>query len=307
VNTLITIDSLASATGAPAADAAAAATATAAIPDEPPRELRFHRGIDPRRDVGALWRHRELIWRLAERDLRARYKQALLGAGWAVVTPLALMIIFTAVFSRVARFDTAGAPYFLFAYLGLVLWTLFSSTVNGGGLSLVTNAAILNKVYCPREVFPIAAMAVALADFAVASGVMVLVFAWAHTLPKATAPLALVFLLMLATFMVGLTLALSAVVVYLRDLRHVLPLALQIGLFATPVAWPLTIVPAHLRVPYAILNPLGVAIDGFRRSLVGHAAPDWGLAAVAGVTSLVVLAGGYALFKRVETGLADVA
>lgn len=286
---------------------ASAVPAAAALPDEPPRELRWRRRINLVQAVAGLVRHRELVWRLAERDLRARYKQALLGAGWAVVTPLALMVIFTAVFSRVARFDTGGVPYALFSYLGLVCWTFFSSSVSNGGLSLVNNAAIVNKVYCPREVFPIAAMGVAFADFAVGTGMCVLVFAVERTLPKPTAPLALLFLLIMAAFVVGLTLALSSVVVYLRDLRHVLPLALQIGLFATPVAYPLSIVPGRLRGLYVAVNPLGEAIDGFRRSLVGSQGIDWGLTAVAAVSATAVLLGGYLLFKRIETGLADVA
>ncbi len=285
----------------------APASTAAAVPDAPPKHLRYHRRINLRRDVGALLRHRELIWRLAERDLRARYKQAMLGAGWAVVTPVALMILFTALFTRVARFDTGGVPYALFAYIGLILWTLFSSGVNGGGLSLVSNAAIVNKVYCPREVFPIASLVVGCADFAVASGVLVLVFAWEHTLPKPTAPLALIFLAMLAAFLLGLTLALSSVVVYLRDLRHVLPLVLQIGLFATPVAYPLSVIPERFRVAYVAVNPLAEAIDGVRRALVGAGGIEWGLAAVAGASSLAVLLLGFLLFKRIETGLADVA
>jgi ABC-2 type transport system permease protein/lipopolysaccharide transport system permease protein len=287
--------------------AAVAEAPSRALPDEPPRELRFHRRINIPHAMRLLARHRELIWRLAERDLRARYKQAMLGAGWAVVTPIALMLIFTAVFTRVARFDTAGAPYILFSYLGLVLWTLFSSSISNGGLSLLNNAAILNKVYCPREIFPIAALAVAFADFVVALGVMVLVFLLAHTLPKPTAPLAVMYLAILAGFTVGLTLALSSVVVYLRDLRHMLPLILQVGLFATPVAYPITVIPSQWRVLYVIVNPMAEAIDGFRRCLVGSIGPDWGLTAVAATSSALVLLGGFLLFKRIETGLADVA
>lgn len=301
------IDSRTATAETPRGEHAPATASAPALPEEPPRHLRFRRRISLHRDVRLLLRHRELIWRLAERDLRARYKQAVLGAGWAVVTPVALMILFTALFTRVAHFDTGGVPYALYAYIGLILWTLFSSSVNGGGLSLVNNAAIVNKVYCPREVFPIAALGVACADFAVASGVLVLVFAWERTLPKPAAPLALLFLLILAAFMVGLTLALSSVVVYLRDLRHVLPLALQIGLFATPVAYPLSVIPERFRVAYVAVNPLAEAIDGVRRCLVGTAGVDWGLTAVAGTSSLLVLLGGFLLFKRVETGLADVA
>jgi ABC-type polysaccharide/polyol phosphate export permease len=127
----------------------------------PSPELLFRRRVRLFAAMGELWRARELVRTLAERDLRARYKQAVLGLSWAVVTPLLLMVAFTLVFPRVAQVDTGGVPYPLFSYLGLVPWAFFSASVSQGGQSIINNAGLLNKVYCPREVFPIGSVAVA--------------------------------------------------------------------------------------------------------------------------------------------------
>ena len=121
----------------------------------PPAELRFRRHFNLVASMRELWHARDLIRSLAERDLRARYKQAILGIAWAVITPIALMVVFTVIFHRVAKVDTNGVPYPLFSYLGLLPWGFFSSSVQQGGLSLLTNNSLLNKVLCPREVFPL--------------------------------------------------------------------------------------------------------------------------------------------------------
>ena len=135
---------------------------------EPPPELRFRRRIRLVPAIREVWRSRELIRTLAERQLRARYKQAVLGFGWAILTPLVLMVVFTVFFQPVADVDTGGVPYPLFAYLGILPWTFFSSSVSEGGQSLVQNMPILNKVYCPREVFPMSSIAVAGVDSSIA-------------------------------------------------------------------------------------------------------------------------------------------
>ena len=126
------------------------------VPTHPPSELLFRPKLRVLAAVREVWRGRELVRTLAERDFRVRYKQAVLGVAWAVLTPLALMVVFTVFFQRVAKVDTGGAPYALFAYLGLLPWTFFSTSVAQGGQSLVLNNQLLNKVYCPREVFPMA-------------------------------------------------------------------------------------------------------------------------------------------------------
>ena len=278
----------------------------------PRPEIWFRRRISLRTALRELWQYRELVLTLTERDLRARYKQALLGFAWAVVTPLMLMAVFTLLFTKfkVARIDAEGVPYALFVYLGLIPWTFFSSSVGAGGMSLVANLSIVNKVYCPREVFPISAILVAAVDTFISVFVLGIIFAVTGFGPKAAglyymAPLLLVLLI----FTLGVTFATSSLLVYLRDLRHALPLLLQMGLFVTPVAYGMKVIAESTRaqVIYSALNPLAPVIDGLRRTILFGQQPAWEPLAAGGATSTLLLAGSYLLFKRLETGIADVA
>lgn len=273
----------------------------------PPAELRFRRRIRLGAIIRELWRSRELVRTLAEREMRARYKQAVLGIGWAVLTPLALMVVFTLFFQRVAEVDTGGVPYALFTYLGLLPWTFFSASVAQGGQSLVQNVSLLNKVYCPREVFPIASMGVAAVDTLVALPALVVLFVVNGYAPRATAVWFPVLLLIQAAFTLGVTFVTSAVIVYLRDVRHALPVILQLGLIATPIAYGIGEIPASMRLLYATINPLAPVIDGYRRTILLGAPPDWALLLPGAVSAMTVLVLGYLLFKRLETGFADVA
>jgi len=254
-----------------------------------------------------LWRARELVLSLAERDLRARYKQAVLGFAWAVITPLLLTVVFTFVFGRIARVDTGDVPYPLYAYLGLLTWTFFSTSISTGAASLVSNVTLLNKVYCPREVFPISAVGVALVDMAVSAvmlGLLLVLFTFA---PAATSVWMLVLVPIGIAFTLGVSLLVSIVVVYLRDVRHALPIVLQLCLFATPVAYGLDFIPESWRLPYVIVNPLGAVIDGSRRAVLFGESPDTTLTLGAAGSAVFVLLVGYTFFKRLETGIADVA
>lgn len=273
----------------------------------PPPELRFRRRVRPLTAMRELWRARELVRSLAERDLRARYKQAILGFAWAVINPLVLMVVFTIVFTRVAKVDTGDIPYPLFSYLGLLPWTFFMTSVSQGATSLVSNVNLLNKVYCPREVFPIATVIVAAIDMLVSTGVLVVLFGVHTFMPHPTSVYVPLLLAIQLAFTLGVTLVLSAIVVYLRDVRHALPILLQMGLFATPVAYGLNVVPEQWRVAYVVANPLGAVIDGYRRSVLEGSPPDATLTAAAGASAFVVLAIGYIWFKKLETGIADVA
>lgn len=276
-------------------------------PDGPPPELRFRRRVGVRAALRDLWRGRELVVSLTERQLRARYKQAVLGLAWAVITPLIYMVVFTMFFSRVADVDTGGAPYALFSYIALLPWTFFSSSVSQGGVSLVANMSLLNKVSCPREVFPLSSIAGAGIDTAVATGVLGVLFVITGYAPRAMSVWVPVLILVALVFTVAVTLLLSVLTVYLRDLRHVLPILLQVGLFATPVAYGIEVVPADLRWLYSALNPIGPVIDGLRRSVLEGVAPRLGLLGIGAASALVQLVVAYRLFKRLETGIADVA
>lgn len=276
-------------------------------PDSPPGELIFRRRVRIRTALAEVWNSRELVRTLAEREIRARYKQALLGFSWAVITPLVLMVVFTVFVSRVADVDTGDVPYPLFAYLGLLPWTFFSTSLSAGGQSLVTNSALLNKIYCPREVFPLASVIVAGVDTVISTailGVLFVIFTFAPQITSLWIPL---LLLVQIGFTIAVTLIISGVLVYLRDLRQALPLILQFGLFATPVAWGIDVVPSSLQLPYSIINPLAPVIDGYRRSILFGQAPQWDLLLPAAASTVVMLVVGYKVFKRLETGFADAA
>ncbi|WP_405016446.1 ABC transporter permease [Kitasatospora sp. NBC_00070] len=275
--------------------------------DGPPAELIFKRRLRPAQVARELLGARELVRALAERDLRARYKQAVLGFAWAVLTPLALCAIFTLVFQRAVKIDTGGVAYPLFAYVGLIVWQFFSNTMNQGALSLANNLSLLNKVYCPREVFPLATMLVASVDMLIGVGVLGLLFLAFWTPPAITFLWVLPLLLIQIAFTYGVALVLSVAVVYLRDVRHLLPIITQMGVFATPVAYPLSQIPQGLQELYVGINPLGAVIEGYRRALLYGQTPDLTLTGIAAASSVVFLVGGYLLFKKLETGIADVA
>jgi ABC-type polysaccharide/polyol phosphate export permease len=280
-----------------------------AIAAEPRPEIWFRHRIDLRRSAREFWRSRELVLTLAERDLRVRYKQALLGFAWALFTPVMLMLVFSLVFTKFANVTTGGVPYPLFSFIAIIPWTLFSSSVTSGGASLTSNMQIVNKVYCPREVFPAGAILVAVVDALMSVVVLVLLFAIEGFAPKIETLYLPVFLPALFGFTFGITLTTSILLVYLRDLRHVLPLLVQFALFATPVAYSLDVIVSSTGrvLLYSALNPLAPVMDGLRQTVLMGNAPDWASLGVGTASALLWFAFGYWLFKRLEGGIADIA
>jgi ABC-type polysaccharide/polyol phosphate export permease len=275
-------------------------------PLAPPAELRYRRRIDLRSDVRDLWRERTLIRTVAERDLRIRYAQFLLGPVWSLLMPLITVVVFTFLFKRIGHLNTSGIAYPLFAYVGVLGWNLFSSAVSSGGNSLLNNGMILNKLYCPREVFPLAAILVAIVDTMLSTIALIVLFVIYKTAPTATAVWLPVILIVELAFVLGVALAFSTAVVYVRDLTQILAGLLQAGLFLTPVAYGIDQVPHRYRFAYCAVNPMAAVIDNCRRVVLWGRPPNWHLLAPAAVTSLLVLVGGYVLFRRLEGGIADV-
>jgi ABC-2 type transport system permease protein/lipopolysaccharide transport system permease protein len=273
---------------------------------EPPPELRYRRKVRVRGALLELWRARELVRTLVERDLRARYRQAVLGVAWSLIPPVGLMVVFSLFVTRIGDVFTEGVPYQLYAYVALVPWQFTSASLLTGGQSLISNLPLLNKVYCPREVFPLANIAVAGFDALVATLVLLVLFPVNDTWPNAMSFLVLPLLVVQLAFTVGVTLLLAAITIYIRDVRHALPIALQLGLFATPVAYSLDAVPDHLVRLYSFLNPLAPLIDGYRSCVLLGEQPQWDLVGLAALSSAGLLALGFAVFKRLETGIADV-
>lgn len=278
------------------------------VPDAgPPPEIRFRRRLSYRQALAELWQSRELARTLVDRDLRVRYKQTVLGFGWSVIGPVSFMLVFSLFFARAGHINTGGAPYPLFSYVALVPWTFFSEAVTVGSISLISNVTLLNKIYCPREVFPIAATAASAFDALVSTSVLLVLFAIYRYPPALTTlwvPLLIVVLVMVT---LGITLFAASVLIYLRDVRYVVPLAVQVGMFVTPVAYSLSVIPTWLQPYYAIVNPLGPIIEDFRRTVLYGFAPQWDLLGLAALASFGWLLGGYAIFKRLEIGFADIA
>jgi ABC-2 type transport system permease protein/lipopolysaccharide transport system permease protein len=280
-----------------------------ARPREPRPEIRFRRRINFFSALKELWDFRELTVTLAERDLRVRYKQAALGVAWAVIAPVVMMVAFTVLFNRFAKIHTGGAPYALFSYLGLLPWTFFSNAVSQGGLSLVSNVPLLNKLYCPREVFPIAAIVDAAADALIATLLLALLFPITGFAPRAEVYYVPLLMVVLVMFTFGVTLAVSAILVYMRDLRLALPLLIQVGLFVTPVVYGTSSI-SHSKVfliAFSALNPLVPVIDGMRGAVLNGLTPNWTSLGVGAASAAIYMLGGFLLFKRLETGMADIA
>jgi ABC-type polysaccharide/polyol phosphate export permease len=285
------------------------ATDAVVRPREPRQEIWFHRRINLVSALKELWAFRELMLTIAERELRVRYKQAALGIMWAVIAPVVMMVAFTVLFNRFAKINTGGVPYALFSYMGLLPWTFFSNSLSNGGISLVSNNELLNKLYCPREVFPIATITDAVVDALIATCVLAILFPITGFAPKVEVYYLPLFLIVLAMVTTGVTLAVSAVVVYARDLRLVLPLAVQVGLFVTPVVYGTTSISSSkvFLLAFSAINPLVPVIDGMRATVLNGLAPNWASLGIGAISASIYLLGGFMLFKRLETGMADIA
>jgi ABC-2 type transport system permease protein/lipopolysaccharide transport system permease protein len=277
------------------------------IPDSPPPELRFRRRISVLESVRDLWQAREFIFALFERSLRARYKQAFLGFAWAIIPPLIFMVVLSVFVQHAVTIPTGGVPYPLFSYVALVPWNFFSSAVAAGGTSIVTSLDVMNKMYVPREVFPISTIMSNGVDAlisVVGLGILFVVYAF---VPKPTTVWVPLLFVIQIIFTLGIVFILSALVVYLRDLRYAMSLIIQVGLFATPILYGMDQVPPHLRLIYCLVNPLAPVIDGYRRVVIFGLNPEWSLLLPAAAMSVTYLVLGFRIFKRLETGFSDIA
>ena len=250
-----------------------------------------------------LWKHRDLAYILVWRDLKVRYKQTAFGAAWAVLQPVALMLVFSAFLGRIEGIGASGVPYPLFALSGLVPWTLFSQSLNGASGSLVNSQNLISKVYFPRLLLPLSAVASFVVDFLIASVVLVIAMLLFGRVPPATflwVPILGLFAVVVA-LAVGLWLA--AINVRYRDVKYAVPFVIQLWLFASPVAYSSALVPPGLRTIFS-LNPMTGVIDGFRWAALGGPRPDITIVISAAAT-LAILVGGLAYFRRVERTFAD--
>jgi len=266
--------------------------------------------IEPRRglfrvDLKSLWEYRELLYFLVWRDVKIRYKQTAIGAGWAILQPLMTMVIFTVIFSRFAKIPSDGVPYPIFAYTALLPWTYFAQAIDRSGTSLVSDRDLITKIYFPRLIMPIAATLAPLVDFGIAFFILLGMMAWFRMAPSwgmLALPLFLLLALMTALMV---SLYFSALNVRYRDVRHAIPFLVQIWMYASPVAYPVSLVPEKWRLLYS-LNPMVGVIEGFRWVLLGRASPDFGVMAASALVVMALLLGGIVYFKQMEQTFADV-
>ncbi|HYA69454.1 MAG TPA: ABC transporter permease [Acidimicrobiales bacterium] len=277
------------------------------VPDDPPPDLRYRHRTHLLPSVKELWARREMMVTLAERDIRSSYKQATLGIGWALLTPIAQLVIFTLIFTHVKSFQVKNVPYPLYAFAGIMAWNYFSSSLSSGGNSMLSNMPLVQKTYFPRACFPLSQMLEAGVYTAIGLLPLTLLFFIYGFAPHVQvlwwAP---VFIVVELAFTAGVTLAFSAMVVHVRDLVQVMGLLTQLGLLATPVIWQFDRIPVAWQPVYSFFNPLGPVIDGLRRTMLEGRSPDLALMVVAAIGAALYLAGGYALFKRLEVSFADI-
>lgn len=251
-----------------------------------------------------LWRARELIAFLALRDVKVRYKQAVFGGAWAVAQPLAAAAIFTVVFGHLAKISSGDVPYLVFAFTGFSIWSYFSTSVNDARNSLVGNSALITKVYFPRLAVPLASVLPGLIDLLVALVVLAVMCVWSGIYPGLEILTAPFFLLGAMVVAFGAGSLFAALTVQYRDVTQVFGLLLQLWLFATPVAYPSTLVKGNWKWLYS-LNPMVGVVDGWRWALLGGAAPGR-TAWLSLVVALVLLYAGLRVFQQSERRFADV-
>src|SRR6266481_5199464 len=256
--------------------------------------------------LGELWEYRELLYFLVWRDIKVRYKQTALGAAWAILQPVMTMIVFSVFFGKLAKVPSDGIPYPIFAYTALLPWQLFAFALSESANSLVGSQNLIQKVYFPRLVIPIAGVLAGLVDFAIAFVVLLGMMAYYGIHPTLAILVLPVFIVFAVAAALSVGLWLSALNVQFRDVRYTIPFLTQFWMFATPVAYPSSLIPEKWRALYG-LNPMAGVVEGFRWALLGKSTSLGSFLAVSIAVVVVLLFGGLVYFRRMESTFADVA
>lgn len=257
------------------------------------------------REMRGLWQYRDLFYTLSVHRIKVRYKQSLLGLAWAILQPLSLMLIYTVIFSKIAKVPSEGAPYAVFAYAALLPWTFFSSALTNATSGLVNHSQLVTKVYFAREILPLTYVSAALFDFCVASTFLIALFFYYGVTLTIYALWAIPIMVLLTALATAFSLVFSVIQVRFRDVGVAMPLLLQLWMFAVPVVYPLSAVPVRLRGFYA-LNPLVGVIENFRRVMLQGTGPDFYSLGISALVAAVLLPAAYLYFKRVEATMADI-
>lgn len=255
--------------------------------------------------VKTLVGYRELFWMWVLRELKARYIQSLFGVAWAILQPIATSAIFVLVFALFVKIPSDGIPYPIFVFAAMLPWNFFTRSIGSGVVSIVANMNLVTKIYFPREILPLSTVFSNFVDF-LCGAVVFIVLMIAYRVPARPSILLLPVLLLIQIILTaGISFLMSALNVYYRDVNQMTLLVLQLWMYACPIIYPTSLVPAWL-LPYYLLNPMAVVIDGYRKVLIQGVLPDWGQLGIAAAISLFVLWFGYTIFKRMEDKFADV-
>jgi homopolymeric O-antigen transport system permease protein len=256
-------------------------------------------------NLGELWGYRELLYFLMWRDIKVRYKQTVLGVAWAIVQPLLTMVIFSVFFGRLARMPSDGIPYPIFAYTALVPWSLFAYSLSQGSNSLVSGANLLKKVYFPRLCMPLAAVLSGIVDFLLAFAILVVMLLYYDVTPSLR--ILWVPLFVVLTLITALAVAVwsSAMNVRYRDVRLIIPFLVQVWLFATPIAYPSSLLSEPWRTIYG-LNPMVGVVEGFRWALLGVSTAPGPMVGVSALIAMALLVSGAYYFRRMDKSFADI-
>ena len=278
----------------------------AALHGEPPTLVIEPAGRWPGLGLRELWAYKELFYFMVWRDLKIRYQQTVLGVAWAIIQPLVSTLLFTIIFGRLAKVPSDGVPYPVFALAAMVPWTFFSTAYANASMSLISHAHMISKIYFPRLIIPFTPVLVGLVDFAISSVLVALFMLIYGVSPSAWALVlipALVLLLLMTAAGVGSLL--SAINLEFRDVKHIVPFMTQLWMYASPVVYPMSIIPEQWRPLYA-LNPLAGIIEGFRAALFGRPVP-WLIIGISTISGVVLFAFGLMHFRRTEPRFADIA
>lgn len=267
-------------------------------------EIRASRGLLDV-DLKSVWEFRDLLVNLIVRDLKVLYRQAVLGASWAILQPVFTVLIFTVVFGHFARMPSDGAPYAIFAFSAVLPWNYFAEAVRRSSTGLVQDGELVRKVYFPRLVMPLASVIAPLLDMAIGAVVLLAVMMFYGVWPSWHLIAVPVLMLWTSALALGVGLWLGPINVRFRDVKHTLPFLLQIWMYASPVIYPLSLIPEGVRWIY-VLNPMVGIIEAFRWAFLGTASPDLVALTISGVLTVILLASGVVFFKRMERLFADV-
>ncbi|MBV8073220.1 MAG: ABC transporter permease [Acidobacteriaceae bacterium] len=256
-------------------------------------------------DLIGVWRYRELLYFLVWRELKIRYKQAVFGVGWAIFQPVLALVIFVAIFGYFARLPSNGTPYPLFVFTAVLPWTYFAEAVRRSGAGLVGDAELIRKIYFPRLVIPLAMVLAPVIDFLISSLILLILLAWYGVMPTIYVVSVPVFLLISVMLALSVGLWLGPLNVRFRDIMHTLPFLIQIWMYASPIVYPLNMVPERWRLLYS-LNPMVGVIEGLRWALLGRGTPNLIAIGLSAAFISVALTGGLVFFRRMERSFADV-